>query len=137
MKEEYKEELINKKRYLEEKNVEIQLETEKIQKNGKNINGKVDSSIETHMDDIGKVKMQIDDLERVAMTKDKEIQMREEFIAQQESTVKDIRDQMRDLDNDMDFIEISYQMQKDKADKNETEKEKLMAFFEKLKHLVN
>lgn len=132
MKAEYREELIRKKRYLIEKTEEIQLQTERVRGDKGNINTKIDQSVAIHIDEIKKLKAQIEDDEKTLSSKEKEIEMKQQVIAQQEDKIKTVETQIKDLDNDMDFIEMSYQMQKDKADKNEKSKEELIHLFEKL-----
>ena len=136
MKEEYKEELVKKKRYLVDRNEEIGMEMDRIRNNKGNVGTNVDQNIEIHMNEIKELKKQIENDEKLINSKDKEIDMKQQLIAEQESSIKEIENKIKDFDNDMDFIEISYQMQKDKADKNEKAKNELIELFEKLKGLV-
>lgn len=136
MKAEYKEELARNKRYLIDKNEEIVIETLRIKNDKGNISAKIDQQIANHIDELKKLKIQIEDDEKTLTSKDREIETKQLLISQQEGTIKTIERQVKDLDNDMDFIEMSYQMQKDKSEKNEKAKNELIDIFEKLRQLV-
>ena len=137
MKVEYKEELGRNKRYLMEKIEEIEHETIRIKSDKGNIDSKIDQNILNSIDEINKLKAFIEDDHKALEIKNKEISTKQQLIVQQENAMKATEKQIKDLENDMDFIEMSYQMQKDKADKNERVKSELTGIFEKLRHLVS
>ena len=136
MKVEYKEELGRNKRYLMEKIEEIENETIRIKNDKGNIDTKVDANILNNIDEINKLKVLIEDDQRTLAIKDKEIETKQQVVQQQENSIKATEQQIKDLENDMDFIEMSYQMQKDKAAKNERVKGELADIIDKLKQLV-
>ena len=97
----------------------------------------IEKSVQQKVKKINELKSNIENSEKILKAKNEELEMKEKIIAHQEEKIRNLNEQIGEFDNDYDLIEMSYQMQKDKFDQNEVEKERLGTIYKIVKTLVS
>lgn len=137
MKIDYKKEVNGKLETIDSEIYKIENEIRDIEEKKKNINITIEKSVKQKVKKINELKSNIENSEKILKAKNEEIDMKEKIIAHQEQKIQSLNEQIGEFDNDYDLIEMSYQMQKDKHDQNEVEKERLGTIYKIVKTLVS
>lgn len=137
MKIDYKREVSGKLETIDQEIYKIENEIRDVEEKKKNINVTIEKSVQQKVKKINELKSNIENSEKILKAKNEEIEMKEKIIEHQEEKIRNLNEQIGEFDNDYDLIEMSYQMQKDKFDQNEVEKERLGTIYKIVKTLVS
>lgn len=137
MKIDYKKEVSGKLETIDQEIYKIENEIRDVEEKKKNINVTIEKSVQQKVKKINELKSNIENSEKILKAKNEELEMKEKIIAHQEEKIRNLNEQIGEFDNDYDLIEMSYQMQKDKFDQNEVEKERLGTIYKIVKTLVS
>lgn len=136
MKQKYIEDLDNRSNILDIKQQQMLKDINKLTKAKNDIKKRVEKESQTQINTLKELKIRVEDLRTTLNYKNKELEIKMDIQKDQSASIIKISEAVKNYQSELELLEMSYQIQKDKNDKIEKQKSDLAKIYSSVKALV-